>query len=65
LNTREFSILYPPPGTDWCSINEWLAYTSLNNKNEKSMFHILINSCKPVGFQVPENNSARNFQSLY
>jgi len=29
------------------------------------MFHILINSCKPVGFQVPENNSARTFQSLY
>ena len=41
-----------------------LAYTTIN-KGEKSTFHILINSCKPIGFQVPENQISRNFNNLY
>jgi hypothetical protein len=41
-----------------------LAYTAVS-RGEKSTSHILINSSKPTGFQVPENQSVRNFKNLY
>jgi len=44
-----------------------LAFSTLNSTGEKVPCHILINSCKPLGFQVQEqeNQDARTFQNLY
>ena len=41
-----------------------MAYTT-NHKGDKATSHILINSAKPVGFQVPEGQTARTFANLY
>ena len=39
----------------------------MNSNGEKVPCHILINSCKPLGFQVQEqeNQDARTFENLY
>jgi len=44
-----------------------LAFSTVNANSEKVPCHILINSCKPLGFQVQEqeNQEARNFENLY
>ena len=44
-----------------------MAFSTLNAAGEKVPCHILINSCKPLGFQVQEqeNQEARIFQNLY
>jgi len=44
-----------------------LAFSTVNANGEKVPCHILINSCKPLGFQVQEqeNQDARTFQNLY
>jgi len=44
-----------------------LAFSTLTSNGEKTTCHILINSCKPLGFQVheQESHSARTFQTLY